>query len=210
MDPSRLLRSALVAGVLTLVCIFVLDQPFARWLLTRETWPAFWDEGIRYLEYPLGIEPYKWTGIWVLVVGTIVTLGITRLRPYAYAFVLITLVHLLSRNLSMWMKFGFGRLRPSQWFVRGGDTFWRDGGWSFPSGHVILFASILVPLAVVYPRTRPLLVIVLFAMTARVMVHAHFLSDVLGGYALIALLTWLCVRLLRRALPLPIQPASLR
>jgi membrane-associated phospholipid phosphatase len=73
-----------------------------------------------------------------------------------------------------------------------------------------LFASIVVPLAVVYPRARPLLAIAVFAMTARVAVHAHFLSDVFGGFALVALLTWACVPLLRRTLQSEIQPASLR
>lgn len=195
---------------LALVCIVVIDQPFATWLATRETWPMLWDEGIRYLEYPLGIEPYKWTGVWILVGGSVLTLAIPRLRSYAFVFLLLSLVHLLGRNLSLWLKFAFGRLRPSQWLTRGGDTFWQDNAWSFPSGHAILFASILVPLAVVYPRTRPLLAIVVFAMTARVMVNAHFVSDVLAGYALIAIITWLCVRLLRRALPSAIQPPSLR
>ena len=87
--------------------------------------------------------------------------------------------------------------------------FWRDG-WSFPSGHVMLFASIVIPLVVVYPRTRPLLAIVAFVALARVAVNAHFVSDVFGGVALTAAITWLCARWLRRALPSQIRPASLR
>jgi len=215
LQESKLLPTAAIAAVLTLLCIVAIDQPFARWLATRETYPAIWNDGIGYLEYPLGIEPYKWTGVWILTVGSIVTLAgdhlrMPKLRSAAFAFVLITLVHLIGRNLMLWLKFGFGRLRPTQWFKAGGDdTFFRDG-FSFPSGHAILFGSILIPLAVVYPRTRPLLVIVLFAMTARVMVSAHFISDVLGGYVVIAVVTWACVRWLRRALPSSILPASLR
>ncbi len=198
-----------ISAVLTVLCILAIDEPFQRWLLTRETYPAVWNEGIRILEYPLGIEPYKWTGIWILVGVSIVALTVSRLRPYAFAFLLVTLVHLIGRNASMWMKLGFGRLRPSKWFVTGGET-WFQGGVSFPSGHAILFASVVVPLAVLYPRARPLLAIALFAMTARVAVHAHFLSDVLGGFALVAAITSACVVVLRRALPSSIQPASLR
>lgn len=212
MQASRLLPSAAVAAVLTVICIFVIDQPFARWIATRETYPDVWNTVIGWLEYPLGIEPYKWTGVWVLGLGTLATLAVPRLRNYAFAFALITLVHLIGRNLMSWLKFGFGRYRPTQWLKAGApdDTFFVDDKWSFPSGHAILFASILVPLAVVYPRTRPLLVIVAFAMTARVAVNAHFISDVLGGYVVVALTTWLCVAWLRRALPSEIQPASLR
>lgn len=210
MTQSRLLQSAFIAGVLTLLCIFTIDQPFARWIATRETWPHVWDEGIRLLEFPLGIEPDRYAGVRLLVLFSILTLAVPRLKAAAFAFTLVTLVHLTGRILMLWLKFAFGRLRPSQWLKTGGDTFWQDDAWSFPSGHAILFASIIVPIAVVYPRTRPLLVIVVFAMTARVMVSAHFLSDVLGGYALVALLTWAYVRLLQRALPSQKQPASLR
>lgn len=207
---STLLRQALVALVLTLACIAVADQPFARWIATRETYPDFWNTGLGYLEYPLGIVPYPWTGVWILVGGTVITLAVPRMRQASFAFALVTLVHLIGRNLSLWLKFGFGRLRPVQWLAKGGDTFWRDGGFSFPSGHAILFASIVVPLAVCYPRLRPLLAIVVFGCAARVAVNAHFLSDVIAGYGLIALLTWACVRLLRRTFSTETRPASLR
>jgi membrane-associated phospholipid phosphatase len=89
-------------------------------------------------------------------------------------------------------------------------VWFRDGGYSFPSGHITLFASICIPLAVMYPRARPLLVIVLFAMCARVAVNAHFLSDVLGGLALTLAVTWLCAVMLRRALPSLTPPACRR
>ena len=202
-----LLPIAAIATLLTIVCILAIDEPFARWIATRETYPRFWNEVIHYLEYPLGIEPYKWTGIWILVGGWVLALAITPLRPAAFAFLLVASTHVLDRNLTFWMKFGLGRLRPSQWLAKGGDTWFRDGGYSFPSGHVTLFASIVIPLAVVYPRTRPLLVVVAFAMCARVAVNAHFVSDVLAGLALTALVTWLCVVVLRRALPSLTPPA---
>jgi membrane-associated phospholipid phosphatase len=146
----------------------------------------------------------------VLVAGSIVTLAVPRLRSAAAIFLIVTLTHLLARHASLWVKTFTGRLRPSQWLKQGGDTFWRDGGFSFPSGHILLFASILVPLAVVYPRTRPLLAIVGFVMIARIAVNAHFVSDVLGGLAVVALFTWLSARWVRRVLPSQILPASLR
>jgi membrane-associated phospholipid phosphatase len=73
-------------------------------------------------------------------------------------------------------------------------------GVSFPSGHVVLFASVLVPLAVVAPRTRPLLLIVGYAMLARVVVHAHFASDVIAALTLVTLVAWACGWAIR---PLP-------
>lgn len=209
--PVRsLLYISAVASVLAVVCMVAIDEPVARWIATRDTWPAMWNETIRALEYPLGISPYPRLGAYVLAGASLLALAIARLRSYAFAIVLVTLVHLLGRNLTMWMKLGFGRLRPNQWLADGGDVWFRDGGYSFPSGHVTLFASIVIPLAVVYPRTRPLLAIAAFAMIARVAVNAHFVSDVLGALASITAVTWLSVRLLRRVLPSQIQPASLR
>lgn len=209
----RLLLVSLVGAIVTALCIVTIDQPLARWLATRDTWPALWNDTIAVLEYPLGIVPWKWTGICVLVAGSLATLAITRLRSYAAVFLIVTLTHLLARHASLWGKTFTGRLRPSQWLTLEGDTgstFWRDGGFSFPSGHVLLFASIVLPIVIVYPRARPLYAIVVFVMIARVAVNAHFVSDVVGGLAVTAALTWLAAQWVRRALPSQIRPASLR
>ena len=72
-----------------------------------------------------------------------------------------------------------------------------DGGVAFPSGHVTLFASILIPLAIVAPRTRPLLAIIAYVMFARVVVNGHWLSDVVAGITLVALLAWILALLVR-------------
>jgi membrane-associated phospholipid phosphatase len=148
----------------------------------------------------------------VLVAGSLATLVIARLRPYASVFLVVTLTHLLARNASLWVKTLTGRFRPSQWLAAGAgdDTFWHDGAFSFPSGHVLLFGSIVVPLAIVYPRTRPLLALLGFVMIARLVVNAHFISDVTGGVACVALFTWLAARMVRRALPSQIRPPSLQ
>ena len=207
---QRLLQVALVCAILTALCIVTIDQPLARWLATREMHPAIWNRAIAILEYPLGIEPWKWTGICVLVAGSIVTLLVPKLRSAAAIFLVVTLTHLLARNASLWVKTLTGRFRPSQWLKQGGDTFWRDGGYSFPSGHVLLFASIVLPIVVLYPRTRPLLALVAFVMLARVAVNAHFVSDVIGGLAVVALFTWLSAMAVRRVLPSQIRPASLQ
>lgn len=200
----------MILAVLTAISVVAIDEPLARWLATREVHPAIWNQAIALLEYPLGIEPWTWSGICVLVAASLVTLLVPRLRAYASVVLIVTLTHLLARNCSLWVKTLTGRLRPSEWLARGGGSWWRDGGYSFPSGHVLLFASIVVPIVVVYPRARPLLAIVAFVMLARVLVDAHFVSDVLGGLASVALFTWLAVLLVRRAVPSQIRPASLR
>lgn len=208
----RLLEVALVSATVAALSIVVLDQPLARWLATRDTYPALWNETIAILEYPLGIVPWKWAGLCVLVAGSLVTPVVTRLRPYTAVFWIVTLTHLLARHASLWVKTLTGRLRPVQWLEAGepSSTFWHDGAYSFPSGHVLLFASIVLPIVVVYPRARPLLAIVAFVIVGRVAVNAHFLSDVLAGLALVCVFTYVSARWVRRALPSQIRPASLR
>jgi membrane-associated phospholipid phosphatase len=209
---KTLLYTAAIAGVLAALCIVTIDQPFAKWIATRETYPGFWDTTIGYLEYGLGIVPYKWTGVYVLCGGAVITLVVTPLRKYAHIWSLLALTHLLGRNMMIWLKPPFGRYRPTEWIKHHAPdaTFWHKSAYSFPSGHVILFASIIFPLALAYPKARPLLVFVLFAMVARVAVNAHFLGDVFGGLALTAAGTWLAAMLVRRALQSQIQPPYLQ
>lgn len=206
----RLLWVFVLATIATVLCIAAIDQPLARWVAAHDTHPDAWNQIIALLEYPLGIEPWRWTGICVLVAGSLVTLSVPRLRPGAAAFLAVTLAHLSCRHASLWGKTFTGRLRPNEWLERGGATFWRDGGYSFPSGHMLLFASVVLPIVALYPRTRPLLAIVVFVMIARIAVNAHFASDVLGGLAVTALFTHLSLVTVRRVLPSQIRPASLQ
>ena len=143
---------------------------------------------------------FRWAAGIVLVAGMLVTVAVPRWRGAAPAWMLIAATHLVSRIATLEVKLATARLRPGEWQAVGGDTFLREGGVSFPSGHVTLFASIVIPLAVVAPRTRPLLALVAFAMLARLAVNAHFVSDVLGAIALVCVVTWGCGWVIR---PLP-------
>jgi len=44
--------------------------------------------------------------------------------------------------------------------------------------------------AILYPRTRPLLPLIAFVAVARIAVNAHFISDTLGGVSLVSLMAW--------------------
>ncbi|HUS32284.1 MAG TPA: phosphatase PAP2 family protein [Kofleriaceae bacterium] len=209
---KALLYTTAVAGVLAALCVLAIDQSFAKWISTRETYPDVWNTIIGYLEYPLGVEPNKWIGVYVLVAGAVLTLVVTPLRKYAHIWSLLALSHLLGRNMITWLKPPLGRWRPTEWLKHhaSSDTFFHKAAYSFPSGHVILFASMIFPLALAYPKARPLLGVVLFAMVARVAVNAHFLGDVFGGLALSAIGTWACAVAVRRALPSQIRPPYLQ
>jgi membrane-associated phospholipid phosphatase len=194
--PRALLTVAVVSAVLAALCIVAIDQPLARWLAGYEP-SSFWDRSVEILEWTIGLPVFKFMSSFVLVIGMLVTLSVRRWRAHAPVWTLLAGTHVISRFVTNQIKDATGRLRPREWLANGGDTFLWDGGVAFPSGHVVLFASIVIPLAIVAPRTRPLLAIVAFMMAARVAVNAHFVSDVIGGVTLVALIAWLLGALLR-------------
>jgi len=191
--------AAAVCAVVTAIAIVAIDQPVARWIYGVETYPKVWDAGIGVLEYAAGLEPWKWLGICVLAGGAVIATIIGRGQR---AWMLVALVHLLERNVIFWLKPATGRLRPHEWTRAGeGATFFRDGV-SFPSGHVGLFASIAIPLAVIFPKARiPAAIVVGYSMVARIAVDAHFVSDTTGALALCLALTAVCSPLIRPPSP---------
>lgn len=185
-------RVLVLAGALALVSaasIAVIDQPVARWLAPYEPSPL-WNRGIDLLEWAIGLPIFKLLSAVLLVVAMLVTASVPRLRVHAPVFMLLAGTHLVTRLVMIYTKELTGRLRPHAWLEHGGDgTFFRDG-LSFPSGHGTLFASLVIPIVVLYPRWRPLAAIVAFVMVARVAVNDHYVSDVIAAVALVLLVTW--------------------
>ena len=192
---------AAACTLLAALAIATVDLPVARWIAAHEQ-STIWDDVVKVLEYLAGVAPWSWTVPIVLSGGVLATLVVPGWRQHARAWMYVALVYLLARNLMGWGKTLTGRYRPIQWVPLGGDTFGHIGdGVAFPSGHVVVFAGVLLPLAVIAPRTRPLLAVVAFVMMARVAVGAHFVSDVLAGLALTALVAWACAPILPPAAP---------
>ena len=78
-----------------------------------------------------------------------------------------------------------GRVRPSDFGPFAYEPFsWRSIYASFPSGHATNVFATLVAVGLVFPRARPLLwVYALTIAASRVIVSAHFTSDVIAGAA---------------------------
>lgn len=199
MSRAQLLALAAVSALLAAVAIAVVDEPLARWVASHPA-STLWSRVVAILEYPAGIEPWPFTVPLVLTAGVVATLAVARWRHAARSWMYLALVYLIARNLMAWIKTLSGRLRPREWLPVGGATFGHIGdGVAFPSGHIVVFAGLALPLAVIAPRTRPLLAVVAFVMVARVAVNAHYISDVLAGLALVALVAWACAPIMARA-----------
>ena len=133
----------------------------------------------------------------VLVAGMLVSVFVKRWRGVAPVWMMVAGVHLFSRLTTNWIKDLTERLRPNEWMRKAaGDdgTFGWENGVAFPSGHVVLFASLLIPLVMALPREKswlPLLavlaiVVVVFVSAARVAVGMHWVSDTTGAITLVA------------------------
>ena len=184
------------AAALTALCIVTIDRHLARMLAGYEQ-SGFWNKSVELLEWTLGLPFFKLFAPVVLVAMMLVAMAVPRFRVAAPPRMVIAGTHVICRFLTNRIKDATGRLRPNEWLAKGGDeTFFRDGI-AFPSGHVVLFASILIPLAIVYPRTRPLLAIVVFVSLARIIVNAHYVSDALGAITLAGLAALVLASLVR-------------
>lgn len=186
---------ALASAAATALAIVTIDQPLARALARYEPLPI-WDAGTEVLEWAILLPVWRFALPVALVAGMLATMLAPRWRIHAPAWIFAAGVHLATRYTVNELKDATGRLRPGAWLARGGDeTFGWLGGISFPSGHVVLFTGLAVPLLVLFPRSRVVvglaLAMIVFISAARVGVNAHFVSDALGAITLVAATAWL-------------------
>ena len=98
-----------------------------------------------------------------------------------YMFIAVGLPGLVSTVVKRWI----GRVRPSDAGPFAYEPFsWRPDYASFPSGHATTAFAALVAFGAVFPRARPVLwVYALLIAASRVVVSAHYPSDVIAGAA---------------------------
>ena len=193
-------RAITISGGLTLLlaaATFVfLDRPITYWVFD-----------LNWINAPaLQMLTRLGDSTWYLV-GSALLFGVfllTRRRRWAQRclFVFITIAASgLAANL---LKVLFARCRPNLLierqeygfqFLQLGDSTLR----SFPSGHACTIAALCTALYLFFPRWRyALIVVALVVASTRVMVGAHFTSDVLAGLYLGTLATFCLERLFVR------------
>jgi membrane-associated phospholipid phosphatase len=201
MNRRQLLYSVLVALALTLLGIFIFDQPVAAFVQRsggRES--VILQQGTHWLEVAAGI-PIKPYFLTYLLLGASALLFIAKAtRSAAWMLLFVAAAQLVTRLTAGSLKNLFHRLRPFE-VIQVGNWDWKffgDHGSSFPSGHSALFWGLFFPLAFLFPRYRiPLAIIPLFITVARVGVNDHWCSDVLASAGLAALMTVLFAWLFR-------------
>ncbi|MGE3544669.1 MAG: phosphatase PAP2 family protein, partial [Kofleriaceae bacterium] len=202
---ARSLWLAGITAVLAAIAMLFVDEATARLVAGYQPSPL-WSQLLAVLEHAMGLSIHRWAFAAALVAGAVVTWAHRPWRWQARIWLWLATTHVISRLLTNELKDATGRVRPPAWLEHGGATFGHDGLGSaaFPSGHVALFASVIVPLAIVAPRTRPLLAIVVFVAIARIVANAHWVSDTLAAVTLVALVAWALAWVLR---PMPRRTA---
>jgi membrane-associated phospholipid phosphatase len=195
--PKALLIAAAISAVLAALCILFFDKPVARWISGYRPL-QFWEDWLIVLEWGALLPVFTWAFAILLVLGMIITVAVPRWRGYAPAWMFVAATHLLARIAMGEVKIATERMRPYTWVQEGGDTFFRELlNPAFPSGHVVSFASLVIPAVVVFPRAKPLLLVLLYVMAARVVANAHWLSDTLAAISLTCLVAWGCAFVIR-------------
>jgi lipid A 4'-phosphatase len=204
LSPAARISTAVTAtAVLVVVSLDLVDRPLALYLHARgpdlhrlfdltgrpgEAWGWL-------LLFGLAFSGLHWGGELPRLRNVAPTLRAMSVAP-AFLFVSIAAAGLVVDVL----KIIFGRLRPKLLFsadLYGFTWFgWRPDHWSFPSGHAATIVALMAALWWLWPR-HLLFYILVAAIVAgsRVVVGAHYPSDVLAG-ALIAVLTTRCVTLM--------------
>lgn len=205
MNRRQLLVASLVAIILTLLSIFLLDQPIAAFVQRlggRQS--VILREGTHGLEIAFGQTINRYFLSWVLL-GASALLFIARsTRAIAWMLLFVACTQLVARLTAGVLKNVFDRLRPFE-VIKAGDWDWKffsGEGSAFPSGHSAFFWGLFFPLAFLFPRHRwPLLILPVFISIARVGVNDHWASDVIASAGLAALITLLFIWMFRMKPP---------
>lgn len=191
MTIRQLLLLAAAMAVITALSIVTIDAPIARALSHHDVdyGLAKWlDAGLLQLDKISGMDWRRGRlATFLIVLGA--ALWFWK-RPYGRAALILGLVHAGARVGAGYLKPMFGRLRPKEALAGDAldDTFWHDGGISWPSGHVGHYAGLALAVAYLWPRARiPALVLLALVCAAKLARNAHFVSDVTGAIGIAAL-----------------------
>lgn len=183
-------RYAFVSVMLVTLAAVVLDLPVGNY---RGDWPP---EIIRYAADVTNIGKAGWilvpTGVAILIAygldwrvwGTRGRIFILKwLSAIGYIFFSIAAGGLITDLV----KLCVGRARPEHFQELGAFSFHPFAGSnfaSFPSGHATTVGGLFAALALLFPRLRlPFLILALWIAATRILVGAHFPSDVIAGLA---------------------------
>ncbi|MEO8460195.1 MAG: phosphatase PAP2 family protein [Dokdonella sp.] len=209
MSRRFLIVIAGIAVVLVVLGLTFVDYSLVRWVqsLTIANSPVF-RNGLAALDALVGMHVFYWlSGCLAIAIGLLGQFGGVQARWHRFASSLLAagIVQVCALAIMIQGKGFFGRLRPIE-VLSSGDWshVWFVGGGSFPSGHGAYYFGLFLPLAAAATNVwlrAILLAIPVFAISARIDMSMHFLSDVTTSALIAALLALLVDTIMKRWLP---------
>lgn len=180
--------------------IFFFDQPLARLMHGQLAGAApFFATLTAAADAAHGALMKHFIGLPIIFLALGLAFAIGRYalkKKEATIFLILLLTHEFSMVLANVLKGAVHRLRPEAQFGAGypGSGLWATGPHndSFPSYHTAVYFSLFWPLALAFPRWRvPLLVLPGLIALGRLVLGAHYVSDVWFSLWLVVALTFL-------------------
>ena len=195
MNRRQIIYCALVGLLLTVLCMFFVDQPVAAFVQRVDgASSAILVKGTKFLEVLFGFPISRYAITIALIAIGLILLAWKSTRSVAWMLLFIGCTQGTTRIIVGTLKGVFERLRPFE-VIQAGNWDWKffsGHGDAFPSGHSAHFWGLYFPLAFLFPRYRiPLAIIPLFIVIARVGINVHWCSDVIGSIAVAAAVTLL-------------------
>ena len=199
MTPRQFLLFTAISLPACVVLMLLLDQPLAQFIHAHFTWSSpFFASLTATADAGHEALMMHFLGLPIVFLGLGLAFAIGRYalkRRGATLFLILLLTHEFSMVLANVLKGAVHRLRPEVQFGAGyaGSGLWAEGPHndSFPSYHTAVYFSLFWPLAVAFPEYRgPLLVLPGLIALGRLVLGAHYLSDVWFSLWLVVALTF--------------------
>jgi membrane-associated phospholipid phosphatase len=191
-----------------LACLFsvlIIDQPLAFFINDhlRTVQPLVRDLTY-YAEITFGFSISKYlAGLVLLLLGCVFYFKDNDFSR-AKLFFFVSLTFIFARLSAGMLKNVFERIRPFELLETNqfGQTFFIDGGSSFPSGHAAHFWGLFLPLMFLFPKYKVVLLIVpVIIGLSRIIVNDHYLSDVLTSFYIAFFFTFISARIMNIKYP---------
>lgn len=200
MDKS--MRSASFTGIflilLILGSIVFIDHPLARYINENYSHTSYSLSASSLAELLSGfLLPKYLVGFLAIITGLIVYLK-TWNENVAIRFAYIGATYIATRFVTDILQVIFLREGPLDLIMPAAISkeFFLNGS-SFPSVYAAYFFGWILPLVVVFPRHKWLLLLPVFVVVSRMLTNTHYLGDVLAAIAIAVLFTWLFAKIFK-------------
>jgi membrane-associated phospholipid phosphatase len=199
---DKTMRSASITGIVLIILVSAsvvfIDHPLARYINENYSHAGYSRSASSLVELLFGFRFSNYfIGFFALLTGVIVYLK-TWKHAVAIRFVYVGATYIATRFITDILQSIFLREGPLDLIMPAATSkeFFLYGS-SFPSGYSAYFFGLFLPLLVIFPKHKWLLVVPVFVAVSRLLANDHYLGDVLASILVAVLFTWIFAKLLK-------------